>query len=135
VKTCVLDANALLSYLQDRPGSSRVGQLMKEAANHERLLLMSVINWGEVFYSIWRSSGEHAARELMGSSTRFPVELVPVDLASVMAAAELKARHKLPYADSFAAAVAVARNATLVTADPHFQKLGKRVAILWLSRP
>ncbi len=133
MKTCVLDANALLSYLHDRAGSDRVGQLMTEAAKHERLVLMSVINWGEVFYSIWKTSGEQAARAIMGSPTRFPVELVPVDLASVIAAAELKARHNLPYADCFAVTVALARKATLVTADPHFQKLGKRVAILWLS--
>ena len=133
MKTCVLDANALLTYLQDRPGSSRVGQLMKEAASRERSLLMSVVNWGEVFYSTWQISGEEVARSVI-SSPQIPIEIVPVDLVGVMAAAEMKVRHKLPYADCFAAALAMSHRATLVTADPHFKKLGQRVPIMWLSR-
>jgi predicted nucleic acid-binding protein len=38
----------------------------------------------------------------------------------------------LPYADSFAAALAVRERATLVTSDPDFERLGKQVPILWL---
>lgn len=134
MRTCVLDANAMVSYLEARPGGSRVRQLMNEAARHERLLLMSVINWGEVFYAIWQRQGEAAARPMMESANRFPIQVVSADVNHAMAAAELQARHKLPYADCFAAALALARDATLVTADPHFRKLGNRVMISWLTR-
>ncbi len=134
MRTCVLDANAMVSYLEARPGGSRVRQLMNEAARHERLLLMSVVNWGEVFYAIWQRQGEAAARPVMESANRFPIQIVSADVNNAIAAAELKARHKLPYADCYAAALAMARKATLVTADPHFRKLGQRLPILWLSR-
>jgi predicted nucleic acid-binding protein len=40
----------------------------------------------------------------------------------------------LGYADCFAAALAMRRDATLVTADPDFVKLGKQLKILALPR-
>jgi len=37
--------------------------------------------------------------------------------------------------DSIAAALALLRQATLVTSDRDFEKLGRRVPVLWLARP
>ncbi len=46
--------------------------------------------------------------------------------------ARLKAEHNLPYADSFAAALAQARKAVLVTSDKDFKCVGTAVNILWV---
>ena len=59
----VLDANALLAYLGQRPAASRVTGLLKEAAHCEQPLLMSVVNWGEVLHAVWTESGEDSARQ------------------------------------------------------------------------
>jgi predicted nucleic acid-binding protein len=60
---------------------------------------------------------------------------MPVDLSQSLKAGEIKALHKIPYVDCIAAAVAEFHHAILVTSDRDFEKLGRRVHILWLARP
>ncbi|MGB8734293.1 MAG: PIN domain-containing protein, partial [Candidatus Sulfotelmatobacter sp.] len=48
-------------------------------------------------------------------------------------AADLKAKYKLYYVDSFAAALASEYKATLVTSDSDFRKLGHGFPVLWLK--
>jgi len=45
----------------------------------------------------------------------------------------LNAQHKLPYADCFAASLALLQHATLVTADSDFSVLKKKLPLLPLS--
>jgi predicted nucleic acid-binding protein len=47
-------------------------------------------------------------------------------------AASLKAQYNLPYAGCFAAALAQARRATLVTSDKDFERVGTSLKILWV---
>jgi predicted nucleic acid-binding protein len=51
-----------------------------------------------------------------------------------MKAGELKAVHKIPYVDCIAAALAVVSQATLVTSDQDFDKLGRQFPVLWVGR-
>ncbi len=48
-------------------------------------------------------------------------------------AADLKAKYKLYYVDSFAAALAIEYKATLVTSDSDFRKLGHGFPVVWLK--
>jgi predicted nucleic acid-binding protein len=134
-KTYVLDANAALDFVEDGPGAERVERLFKDARHRDTPLLISVVNWGEVFYHSWQERGEESARRILAGLSRLPLELVPVDLPQALKAGELKARHKIPYVDSIAAALAVLQQAVLVTADRDFEKLGRQFPILWISRP
>jgi predicted nucleic acid-binding protein len=134
LKTYVLDANAILDYVQDGPGAATIERLLREALHNHGALITSVINMGEVFYLLWKSNGEQKARDTINDLTLLPLQIVPVDLSQALAAAELKAVHKIPYADSFAASIAMRNHATLVTSDRDFEKLGRRIPILWLSR-
>jgi ribonuclease VapC len=134
-KTYVLDANAALDFVEDGPGAERVERVFQEARHGDTPLLISVVNWGEVFYHSWQERGEESARRILAGLARLPLELVPVDLPQALKAAELKARHKIPYVDCFAAALAVLQQAVLVTADRDFEKLGRHFPILWISRP
>jgi predicted nucleic acid-binding protein len=95
---------------------------------------MSAVNWGEVIYSIWKQGGEAEARRVEKNIAYLPLVILPADRERATSAAVLKARHGLGYADSFAAELALANAATLVTADPEFAKLGKRLAVLPLPR-
>lgn len=47
-------------------------------------------------------------------------------------AASLKAQYNLPYANCFAAALAQAGKATLVTTDMDFERVGTALKILWV---
>lgn len=130
----MLDANAILNLVEDAGGAERVEYLCQDATRQGTLLLVSVANWGEVFYYLWHRHGEEKARRTIGNLSRLPVDLVAVDLAQVLKAGEIKAVHKIPYVDSLAAALAETRQAVLVTLDRDFEKLGRRVQVLWLAR-
>ncbi len=134
-RTYVLDANALLDLAEAGPGFGKVEHLLQEALQNQNLVLISVLNWGEVFYLLWQRRGEEKARRTIASLSRLPLELVPVDTPQALKAGEIKAVHKIPYVDCIAAALAILRQAVLVTSDRDFEKLCRRVQVLWLARP
>ena len=131
-KTYVLDANALLDLLVNGPGAERVEHLLR-SARPATPLLVSAVNWGEVFYISWQRHGEESARQTLADLLQLPIRIVPVDVPQVLKAGELKAVHKIPYVDCLAAALAVLSQATLVTSDRDFEKLGRHFPVLWIG--
>jgi predicted nucleic acid-binding protein len=131
----VLDANALIGYFEGRQTvSGKVRQILGEALRLELPLLMSAVNWGEVFHMEWRYHGETTARRIEAELHRLPIAVIGVDLERATRAAALKQKHNLGYADAFAAELAIERSAWLVTADPEFSKLGKLLSVFSLPR-
>ena len=131
----VLDANALIGFLEDRVGAApRVRHLLEEAFRHSLPLLLSAVNWGEVFYVSWRQHGEANARLADVKLRQLPIVVISADLDRATRAAALKQKHNLGYADAFAAELALERGAWLVTADPEFTKLGKVLSVYPLPR-
>ncbi len=132
MKTYVLDASALMTFFEDRAGAGKVEELLAKAAEAKQPLAMSVVNWGEVYYSVWRARGAKAAEAKLQEIAQLPIEIVGVDMELGKLAASLKAQFDLPYADSFAAALAQARMAILVTSDKDFERVGTALKILWV---
>jgi predicted nucleic acid-binding protein len=116
MKAHVLDANALYRYLTRGPGAATVSQLFKEARDAGELLRMSVVNWGEVFYTLSRFESFSRASRIMENVLLLPLAVVDADKVLTATAAKLKSSYGLPYADCFAAALAI-DNAVLVTSD------------------
>jgi predicted nucleic acid-binding protein len=133
MKRIVLDASAVITFFEDRPGADKVEDLIRQAVDGKRHLFMSVVNWGEVYYSTWQAKGPGVARKIIEDVAQLPIEIVPADLDLTRRAAELRAEHKLPYADCFAAALAATRKANLATSDKDFSQLDKRLDILWTT--
>lgn len=133
-RTYVLDATAVMDFLGNGAGAGRMEKLLADALRLSNPLLVSVVNWGEVFYLSWQRFGEQSAREKIADLSRLPVRVVPVDLPQAVRAGEMKALHGIPYVDCLAAALAALNQATLVTADRDFEKLGRHFSILWLRR-
>ncbi len=131
MKRVVLDASALMTFFLGRSGAEKVREIFVAAAEGERELSMSVVNWGEVYYSIWRDRGPDDAKKALAYIAQLPMEIVPADIAQAKLAAEFKAQYKLPYAGCFAAALAEQRKAEVVTADRDFSCLEKKLKILW----
>ncbi len=131
----VLDANAVLGLVEGRPVAAiRVRRLLEEAFRTDSPLLLSAVNWGEVFYVAWRQHGEIKARQVEASLRRFPIVVIPADLDRATRAAAIKQKHNLGYADAFAAELAIERDAWLVTADPDFSRMGKSLSVYSLPR-
>lgn len=133
MKRVVLDASALMTFFENRPGADKVEDLIQLAVAGKRHLMMSAINWGEVYYSTWRARGPAVARKILEDISKLPIEIVDADLDLTRAAAELRADHRLPYTDCFAAALAAHRKASLATADQDFATVEKKIDILWTS--
>ncbi|MGH8652778.1 MAG: type II toxin-antitoxin system VapC family toxin [Gammaproteobacteria bacterium] len=130
----VLDSWALLAFFQDEPAADMVEQLLAKAESGRLSLLLSVVSWGEIYYSTMHKVSREAAERTVGSIAEMPVEIVPVadDLVLVRQAAIYKATKKLSYADAFAAALTKIRNAELVTGDPEFKQIDD-IEIAWLT--
>lgn len=122
--TMVLDAHALMVLFNDEPGAQEMEKILLKAERGTQKLLMSVINFGEIYYSIYRGASPEAADAKAHEIAGMQIELVPVDardLELVRQAAMFKATKKMSYADCFAAALAKIRNAELVTGDRDFK--------------
>jgi predicted nucleic acid-binding protein len=131
----VLDANALIGLFEDREGTAgKVEHLLDQALRQDLPLLMSAVNWGEVFYIAWRHHGESKALEAEMRLQEMPVAVISVDRERASRAGALKQKHSLGYADAFAAELAIERGAWLVTADPEFSKVGKGLSVYSLPR-
>jgi predicted nucleic acid-binding protein len=127
----VLDASALMTFFEDRPGAEKVEELVARATDGKIELLMSVVNWGEVYYSVWRTKGPGMARKVVADIAQLPIDMVDANYKLTRIAAELHAEHKLPYADCFAVALAVNRKASVASSDADFAKVEKSVEVLW----
>lgn len=116
MKVHVLDANALYRFLTGGPGADTVNRLFKEARDGEQPLRMSVINWGEVYYTIAKAEGFTETARIMNRIKLLPLVIVDAGQALTARAAQFKAGHGLPYADCFAAAITT-KDDVLVTSD------------------
>jgi predicted nucleic acid-binding protein len=131
----VLDANALTGFFEDRHMvGEKVRHMLVEALRHEEPILMSAVNWGEVFYITWRRHGEVKALEAEAALREMPITVIVVDRERATPAGALKQKHGLGYAGALAAELAIEQGAWLVTADPEFSKVGKAVSVYSLPR-
>ncbi len=128
----VLDAHAVMVYLEKESGYERVRDALTRASETGRNLLMTSVNWGEVYYITRREKGEAAADEVMKVLDSFPIEVVDVDQPLARQAGVYKAGKKMSYADCFAAALAKTRKAEVITGDKEFREVEGEIKILWI---
>ena len=132
--TFVLDAFAMLAYLQKESGSERVRELLS-AGQKDKSVIMNAINIGEVYYILARERSVEEADffiDLIVPALNIRVELNGIQ--DVMAAARIKASYAISYADAFAAATARKYAAVLVSGDPDFRHVEKLIDIEWLGK-
>jgi len=128
----VLDSYSAIAYLEGGPGADDMIEMFQAATDSGRDLLLSVINWGEVYYITLREVGRERAEAVAHLISTLPIELVPADLELTKLAAQLKATKKMSYADCFAAALAKLRRAELVTGDEEFRQVEGEIKIRWI---
>ena len=133
MKTAVLDASALLALFFDEPSAEKVENLFHQAAEADKSLLISAVNWAEVLYKMERKHGVQGLAGAKRFERTMPLDIAPIDLALAESAAHLKTAHGLGLADSFAAALAKSKKAELLTADLEFKPLEKEIKINWLT--
>ena len=129
----VLDSYSLITYFEGEAGADKMIEIFRPARDSGRLLLLSVVNWGEVFYITIREAGRERADHVAHFISTLPIEIISADLDLAKQAAEFKATRKMSYADCFAAALAKLRKAELVTGDREFKQVEGDVRLLWID--
>ena len=107
----VLDASALLAYLQDEPGGERVRAVIANA-------VMSTVNWAEVIGKA-RDEGVDT-RGLQDDLASLGLAFEPFSVAQAEIAGQLKGRTRhlgLSLADRACLALGIDRDETVYTAD------------------
>lgn len=134
MKTTVLDASALLAMFFGQPGMEQVRDLFHKAAEADKPMLISAVNWAEVLYKLERKHGRQGVETARQFERTMPLDVAPLDRDLAETAAQLKTAHDLGLADAFAAALAKSKKAELVTGDHEFKALEKEIKINWLAK-
>ena len=128
----VLDSWAMLAYLDGEPAAHQVRQVLRRSRKGELVLLFSLINYGECLYVTEREQGLQHAQRAAGIIEQLALRIVAADRSLVFAAAHVKARYPVSYADAFSIALAKRTSARVMTDDPEFKVVESEVAIHWL---
>jgi PIN domain nuclease of toxin-antitoxin system len=116
----VLDACALIAFLNDEVGAEKVEQLIEQAHSGEVELFTSSVNLYEVYYDALRHSSPEMADSLLTDLYTMPMTVIEtIDRTMIRAAGYYKTAHSMSVADSFALALANQLDAHLVSTDHH----------------
>lgn len=131
-KAYVLDTWAVIAYLEDEPSGEQVEDLIATAHEEQIPIYMSVINVGEVWYTMAREISEEEANASVKSLRDLRIQFEDANWEITQEAARFKSQNKMSYADSFAAALAKVKKAELVTGDKEFKPLDGEIKIAWI---
>jgi predicted nucleic acid-binding protein len=132
-RAIVLDSWAVMAYLEDETTAEKVAEIIADAHEEKIPLLMTVVNAGEVWYILAREVSVAEADASVRQLRQLGIEFVNADWDLAREAGGFKARHKMSFADCFAAALAKQRKAHLVTGDQEFKQVEADVIINWLK--
>lgn len=121
-ETFVLDTSALLCLKENEPGASDVDGILRHQGKKGSVFI-SFMSIMELAYILEQEQGEAAARQGVLQLKQLPLQIVESDGPLGLAAARIKAAHKLSVADAWIAATAEWLGATLVHKDPEFAAL------------
>ena len=130
----ILDSFALIAYLENEPAADQIEKILNEAQSGKCHIYISIINLGEAIYSTERRHGFTKAQETLLLLNKLPIEILPADDKTVLAAAHIKANYSISYADAFVVVAAQKINGVIMTGDPEFEEVTKLVQIEWLKR-
>ena len=133
--TYVLDASAVIRYLDNEPGAERVEQIFIMVRSGLCLASISAVNWGEVAGKIASRRGKKAAEEILPLILNFGLTVTPADGRRAERAGLIKIKYNMPYADAFG--VELARDSPdhiLVTADFDAQPAEQDIRIEFLAK-
>ena len=122
-----------MALFNNEPAADAVEKILEHATADRHKLLMSVVNWGEIYYSVMRGASPEMAEQKVREMAAMPIEIVHADLHQTRQAAIYKATKKMSYADCFGAALAKIKNAEFLTGNPEFKEVEKEIKIGWLK--
>jgi ribonuclease VapC len=115
----ILDTSAIFTLIEDEDGADRVEQVLKK----NKVTVPWVVLM-EVVYISRQEKGEEVAMHRYAAIKQTGVTIVwDADEPILLTAARLKANHRLSFADSIIAAIAIQQDAILLHKDPEYETL------------
>ena len=121
-----------MAEFEDEPSADTVDSLLRTALELDIPLMITSINLGEIWYNLARRYSIQEAGQRVDEIRETGIQVVDVDWSLVHQAAYYKSRHKMSYADGFAAALAKRLDGELVTGDGDFKPLESEIQIHWV---
>jgi len=119
----IFDSYAWIAYFRMEPGFDRITGLLLSIEQQSNIGITCGINLGEVYYMLCRKQSEEKAKFALESIKQFPINIIIPDLELILAAAKIKARFKISYADAFAIQLCIDKNGILISDDPEIHNL------------
>jgi predicted nucleic acid-binding protein len=116
----VYDTRFFVEYFYS--GDSGLLRRMKEDLRSVRDRKVSVVTIHEI-YRIDLERGGREVAKLRSETISRDFDVVEMDYDTAIRSAELSSRHRIPMADSVIAATAQKYGCSVVSDDPHFQKI------------
>ena len=129
----VLDSFGLVCLFHKEPGWEKMQKVFYELSSSGRKALLSIINWGEFYYTIKKHVGKWKAEEALDLLSQLPIKIISVDDDLVKESAEIKSDYPLSYADAFCIATAKRAKAEIITNDQKFKSVQHLVSVIWLN--
>jgi PIN domain nuclease of toxin-antitoxin system len=116
----ILDACALLAFLNDEEGSDTIEVFLEQSAAGEVSVYMSIVNLLEVYYGELRDKGAGIAQIVLDMVKHHSIKIVnAVSEQAFHEAARLKTTYKMSLADCIGLATAIELSGQFVTSDHH----------------
>ena len=132
----VLDACALIAYLNNEEGAEKIERILIQSFNKEVNVYIHINNLFEVHYDTVKRGAIKNILEFFELIHDLPVEIVKQSTNELLDMACLfKCNYRVSFADSFALGLSKTRNAQLITSDHHEFDIIERdngLNILWL---
>jgi len=127
-----LDTHAVAAFFYGEPGADKVEQILLKARKKTAVIIMSAVNYGELFYAVLKKSGREAALKARDMLDAIPVKIIDATRDIALLAGSYKASKKMSFADCFCAATARIHSASIVTGDREFKEMEGEIKITWI---
>ena len=98
--TYVLDASAILRYLDNEAGADRVATIIKAHIAGEARAIVPDLHWGEIAGVVYKRHGTDVMEKVISRLDAFGFESASVTRGRAMDAAIIKVQTGIPYADA-----------------------------------
>ena len=126
----ILDTSAFLTLIEDEDGADVVQNLLQRAKQDNLKIFASFVSFTEVLYITLQERDDEEAQIRLDLMKKLPIERVESSEDIGRLAGELKAQHRISFADAWIAATAQFYNATLVHKDPEFEQIQTGITLL-----
>jgi len=116
----ILDACALLAFLNDEEGADRIEELLDLSTAGNISISMSIVNLLEVYYGELRDKGADVAQVVLDVVQHYSIKIIhAISEQAFHEAARLKATYRISIADCIGIATAAELSGQFVSSDHH----------------